>query len=130
MSYRATEWRAEAACRDEPTDTFFPAQGDYWTLQRARSICADCPVKVQCLAESRVDPHTDGVWGGLSGHQRRELRSTGVPPVPRRVAGCGTEAGARRHRRNDEAVCRACREAENLAGSLRRERRRALEAES
>lgn len=60
-----------AACASSPPDWFFPA--DQRELDRARTVCAGCPVLEQCrraarqLAdELRRDQHYGliGVWGG------------------------------------------------------------------
>lgn len=51
-----------AACADaEPTQFF---SDDMVVVERAKAICATCPVREQCLAGAleRAEPH--GVWGG------------------------------------------------------------------
>lgn len=70
------DWRASAACRGRPTWLWFPAKGDRETLDRARKVCRSCFVREQCLAANLDAP--DGVYGGLSAHQRRELRREAV----------------------------------------------------
>lgn len=42
-------------------------------LEKARSVCRDCPVRPQCLAHA-VEHVETGVWGGLTEHERDELR--------------------------------------------------------
>lgn len=73
-------WRSEAACLPErlpihvqPAD-FFPHGNE--STEGAKSVCADCPVRTDCLEyalESRVD---DGVFGGLTEAERRKLRQS------------------------------------------------------
>lgn len=65
-------WRREAACRGRPSWLFFPARGDQQTLAAAKKVCGACFVRDQCLAANLNE--RDGVYGGLSGHERRELR--------------------------------------------------------
>lgn len=79
---------------------------------KARAICATCPLVQPCIARAitvaaehapgaRRGP--DGTWGGLlwcSG----SIRSLITPE-------CGTPAGYRRHRTNQEPACAACRAA-------------------
>lgn len=51
----------ELPCRGEPDLWFAEAPGE---LERAKSLCAQCPIKAECLAGavSRGEPW--GVWGG------------------------------------------------------------------
>lgn len=69
-------WFRQAACQDQDPDLFFPVartSGDVY-LNRAKQICARCPVKTACL-EWALSTGTDyGVWGGLSADERRSLR--------------------------------------------------------
>jgi len=67
------EWRASAACRGRPTYLWFPARGDMETLERGLRICQACVVRAQCRA-AHLDER-DGVYGGLTGNARRQLRS-------------------------------------------------------
>jgi WhiB family transcriptional regulator, redox-sensing transcriptional regulator len=66
-----TGWMGEGLCRDHTPGTFFPSDGT--GVERARKICADCPVKAPCLdyaLEHRID---HGVWGGTSERERRRI---------------------------------------------------------
>jgi WhiB family redox-sensing transcriptional regulator len=43
-------------------------------VDAARQICAECPVKAECLEyalENRID---HGVWGGCSERERRRIQ--------------------------------------------------------
>ncbi len=65
------EWMREGHCRSYPPAAFFP--GDGVGVDAARQICAECPVKADCLEyalESRID---HGVWGGCSERERRRI---------------------------------------------------------
>ncbi|MGP8221932.1 MAG: WhiB family transcriptional regulator [Acidimicrobiales bacterium] len=69
-------WTFRAACRGMGTTMFFPALGD--SLQPARAICAECPVREPCLdyALGSVEGGAlPGVWGGTSARERRGLKS-------------------------------------------------------
>lgn len=77
---RAEEmWQFKAACRGPQAVVFFPPahfeRKDERLAResRAKSICADCPVKRPCLEYAlRIrEPH--GIWGGLSEVERRTL---------------------------------------------------------
>jgi len=67
-------WRELAACRTADPELFFPigrtgpAIGE---IQRAKAVCASCPVRERCLTFA-LDTHQDfGVWGGLDEDERR-----------------------------------------------------------
>jgi WhiB family transcriptional regulator, redox-sensing transcriptional regulator len=67
----ATAWMAEGNCRLYPPATFFPSDGV--GVDKARKICAGCPVAGACLEyalEHRID---HGVWGGCSERERRRI---------------------------------------------------------
>ena len=67
-------WWERAACRDAPIDWFFPAPGG--SVSRARELCADCRVTVECLELAlKIPGYCDsGIWAGTSAQQRRRLR--------------------------------------------------------
>jgi hypothetical protein len=69
-------WRRQAACVGKPAWLFFPTRGDMRTIEAAKKVCRGCLVRAQCL-EANLDVR-DGVFGGLSGRERRDLRR---PPV-------------------------------------------------
>lgn len=67
------DWRVQAACRGRATWMWFPARGDVETLAAAKRICDSCFVREQCL-EANLDQN-DGVFGGMSGRERRRYRA-------------------------------------------------------
>jgi WhiB family redox-sensing transcriptional regulator len=67
----ATAWMAKGNCRLYPPATFFPSDGV--GVEKARKICAGCPVAEACL-EYALDHRIDhGVWGGCSERERRRI---------------------------------------------------------
>lgn len=66
------DWRDKAACRGVATNTFFPDDDD--DAAEAVAICAACPVRELCLEFALATRQDDGVWGGLTGTERRRLR--------------------------------------------------------
>lgn len=65
------DWQARAACLGLGLRAFFPARGG--SITEARAICADCPVNQDCLDYARKYAISIGIWGGLSGRQRRSM---------------------------------------------------------
>ncbi len=69
-------WYADAACLGLPAqlgrDPWFP-EGHGAQPAEAIAVCADCPVREQCLAHALDHGVRDGVWGGLSAQQRQQL---------------------------------------------------------
>lgn len=66
-----TDWMLEGKCRDLPPETFFPSDGV--GVEVARRICADCPVKAECLEYALYNRIEHGVWGGASERERRRI---------------------------------------------------------
>jgi WhiB family redox-sensing transcriptional regulator len=72
-------WQWRAACRGEDSALFFApnhleTRDDKVVREsRAKTICAGCPVRVDCLEYAvRIrEPH--GIWGGLNELERRLL---------------------------------------------------------
>lgn len=58
-------------CTNYP-DAFFTEAG--YPVDAARSLCNECPIKTMC-AEYGIAYEHDGVYGGLSPHERRQIRS-------------------------------------------------------
>lgn len=66
-----TAWMASGNCREHAPTAFFPSDGV--GVDRARKICASCPVIEPCL-EYALDNRIDhGVWGGTSERERRRI---------------------------------------------------------
>lgn len=61
----------QAICRSEPPDTFFPPDGV--GVEKAKGICAECPVQEPCLEYALANRIDHGVWGGASERQRRKI---------------------------------------------------------
>lgn len=72
-TYAASEeWRDEAACAGLDTNIFFPVTEA--EAAQAKSVCASCPVREECLEWAISTRQGDGVWGGLTEDERRRLR--------------------------------------------------------
>lgn len=65
------EWMDAALCRQVDPNLFTPQ--NYIESQQAREICNSCPVKIPCL-EYALENNEEGIWGGTTHRQRREMR--------------------------------------------------------
>ena len=72
----AARWRELAACRGADLGLFFPERGE--SAESARRVCARCPVREPCLDYAVTNRIVHGVWGGLTGRERRALQSRWV----------------------------------------------------
>lgn len=88
-----SDWRHYAACLGTDLDLWFPVAVEgtpayVAQVTEAKSICARCPVRAQCL-EWALAVQSDGVAGGLDASERSALRTAGVThvsPLARRAA--------------------------------------------
>jgi WhiB family redox-sensing transcriptional regulator len=64
------DWSLGAACRGTDPESLF-AEG---AIQRSvKAVCADCPVRTECLAHALDQRIEFGVWGGMTERERRAL---------------------------------------------------------
>lgn len=68
MSRNSAVWCEHAKCAGKG-DLFF----DDLYEQQAKAICADCPVREQCLDHAVRTPEQYGVWGGMTPQERRRM---------------------------------------------------------
>jgi WhiB family redox-sensing transcriptional regulator len=73
MIFERPNWMRDAACRGMDPELFMPQRGGQKDVQQAVKVCATCPVRLECLEYGRFE--RCGIWGGLSGKQRRRLYS-------------------------------------------------------
>lgn len=72
-------WQHDADCRGAQREYFFPpASGERRDErerreQRAKSVCAECPVRAPCLDYALARNETHGIWGGRTELERQRL---------------------------------------------------------
>ncbi|MET9402803.1 WhiB family transcriptional regulator [Kitasatospora sp. NPDC002965] len=77
-------WQLRSACRSADTRLFFHPVNERGSSaeqreQAAKSVCARCPVRIECRRYALAAREPYGVWGGLSAEERRSvLRTPGV----------------------------------------------------
>jgi WhiB family transcriptional regulator, redox-sensing transcriptional regulator len=71
------DWRDRAACLDLDPELWFPVGTTGPAVEqteRAKTVCAGCPVIAHCLAWALETGQSDGIWGGKTADERRALR--------------------------------------------------------
>ena len=72
-------WRDQAMCRDTDPELFFPIGTTGQALlqiAKAKSVCCQCPVTVECLEFALETNQDTGIWGGNSEYERLQMRRT------------------------------------------------------
>ena len=65
------EWRRLAACRNIDPDKFYPRSDK--DSDEALAICETCHVWVDCLKYAIEYGENEGIWGGCTSNQRRDI---------------------------------------------------------
>lgn len=119
-SQNSNDWFARGLCRDIDPDEFFVETHN--EQKQARTLCFECPVRVECLADALDNRIEFGVWGGMTERERRALlrRSPNVAdwfPILRQIQD-QQDAWREKAREKLAELWRAKREREN--GALER----------
>ncbi|MCI1935362.1 MAG: WhiB family transcriptional regulator [Bifidobacteriaceae bacterium] len=69
-------WHLKALCAQTDPDAFFPEKGG--STRDAKSICAHCEVREQCLKWAIENDERFGIWGGMSERERRKYKKNHV----------------------------------------------------
>jgi WhiB family redox-sensing transcriptional regulator len=64
------DWASQAQCKQAGPDELFVRGA---AQNRAKQMCAGCPVRTECLAEALDNQIEWGVWGGMTERERRAL---------------------------------------------------------
>ena len=64
-------WMAQGRCRDADTASFFPSNS--LGVDDAQRLCAECPVRPECLDYALLHRIDHGVWGGTSERERHRI---------------------------------------------------------
>ncbi len=71
-----TDWRTRAACLHNDPWLFSPDRVAGPTVDQAKRICADCPVRARCLDWALSHGARLGVWGGRTAAERHAMGTT------------------------------------------------------
>ena len=117
-------WRDSASCLGTDLVVWFPEGGPgvHIDTSVAKSVCHNCPVRVECLDDAmaleRGQWDRYGIRGEMSAPERRKLAKSrrGAEPTQRAdradLEPCRTSAEYHRHLRRREPIDDACRGAE------------------
>ncbi|MFF4381651.1 WhiB family transcriptional regulator [Kitasatospora sp. NPDC001547] len=72
------DWQLRGSCREADSALFFHPAGESGAAravreQEAKAVCADCPVRRECLRHALRTREPYGVWGGLTEEERHGL---------------------------------------------------------
>lgn len=71
------EWMESALCRQVDPEIFFPEERAYRYIAATKGVCQACPVTERCLQLALDNDESEGIWGGLTAHERRKLKRRG-----------------------------------------------------
>ena len=80
------DWQLDAACRGADPDVFYHPDAERGPRRTAReeaakALCAQCPVRAECLAHALEAREPYGVWGGLTEDERGALLDSRNAPL-------------------------------------------------
>lgn len=62
-------------CKEVDPEIFFPEDyDDRKAVIEAKGICNSCPLTTSCLKYALTDKSLDGIWGGTTPNERRNIR--------------------------------------------------------
>lgn len=67
-------WIREGACVGADPSIFFPQGPRLLDFGPAYAICSGCPVRFECLAYALRLHMDDGMWGGKTPRERKQIR--------------------------------------------------------
>lgn len=65
-------WQFFANCIGVDPDLFYPESGE--STSEAKEVCSACLVRDNCLEYALINHEKFGIWGGMSGRERRRIK--------------------------------------------------------
>jgi WhiB family redox-sensing transcriptional regulator len=62
-----------ALCAEVDPDLFFPSLESLWKVAASKKVCGECSVASECLAYAIDNRFDDGIYGGTTPSERREI---------------------------------------------------------
>lgn len=101
-----TDWQTKAACRQEDPELFFPIGPTgpaKLQTENAKAVCRRCEVRPECLLWALQTGQQNGVWGGLSERELRQIRNRANRTASRSKKKKGEPEEGRGGRQSDPA---------------------------
>ena len=71
----STQFDGTQACMAVDPEIFFPEDyADQVAVNKAKAICNSCPLISACLMYAFKDSSLDGIWGGTTPSERKNMR--------------------------------------------------------
>lgn len=64
---------ADALCAQTDPEMFYPEKLNNWA-HKAKQVCEQCSIRVECLTWALENDEQYGIWGGLTPAERNKLR--------------------------------------------------------
>jgi hypothetical protein len=74
LTIPSIEWMRKGSCRTTSIDFF---SDNPLEIEHAKAVCADCPVRIECLLYAKSNHEEVGVWGGTTPAERGIISFTG-----------------------------------------------------
>jgi WhiB family redox-sensing transcriptional regulator len=74
LSLASNPFDGTQLCVDYDTEIFFPEEYEPSDVAQAKKVCNDCWIKDKCLAYALSINEKEGVWGGTTPKERRNIR--------------------------------------------------------
>ena len=72
-----SHWQAEAACLYHDAELFFPVGTNAAAVlqaDEAKTVCAGCDVRTECLDSALERGIVEGIWGGTTEEERKRMK--------------------------------------------------------
>jgi WhiB family redox-sensing transcriptional regulator len=66
-------WHQRAGCRGHGTEPYIRGPKARYD-EEVLALSRECPVRQECLETALADPDLQGLWGGTTDAERREMR--------------------------------------------------------
>lgn len=68
------EWLEQAECRGSDPELFFPTRPNSPEVLLALQLCCTCNVRNKCYDVAASNLMIEGIWGGTTQDQRKQLQ--------------------------------------------------------
>lgn len=73
LEFLAVVEEREPPCLKVDPELFFPAEMDELGIRRAKDVCAQCPIRMECLQFAYATDDQHAILAGMTPRERRAL---------------------------------------------------------